>query len=38
MSLSMFVGLTPFLEQQAIWEQISNPMLLRVDGTVQSPP
>ena len=24
-NLSVFVGLTPFIEQQAIWEQISNP-------------
>ncbi len=24
--LSMLVGLTPFMEQQAIWEQISNPL------------
>jgi len=24
--LSIFVGLTPFIEQQAIWEQISNPL------------
>ncbi len=32
MSLSMFVGLMPFLEQQAIWEQISHPLQQRVDG------
>jgi prepilin-type N-terminal cleavage/methylation domain-containing protein/prepilin-type processing-associated H-X9-DG protein len=25
-SLSIFVGLTPFMENQAIWEQISNPI------------
>ncbi len=25
MQLSIFVGLTPFMEQQALWEQISNP-------------
>jgi prepilin-type N-terminal cleavage/methylation domain-containing protein/prepilin-type processing-associated H-X9-DG protein len=25
-SLSIFVGLTPFMENQAIWEQISNPL------------
>ena len=25
--LSIFVGLTPFVEQQAIWEQISNPLV-----------
>jgi len=27
MDLSIWVGLTPFFEQQALWEQISNPML-----------
>ncbi|EMI43087.1 DUF1559 domain-containing protein [Rhodopirellula sp. SWK7] len=26
MRLSMLVGITPFIEQQALWEQISNPM------------
>ena len=26
LNLSMFVGLTPFIEQQALWEQISNPL------------
>ncbi|SMP73060.1 prepilin-type N-terminal cleavage/methylation domain-containing protein/prepilin-type processing-associated H-X9-DG domain-containing protein [Neorhodopirellula lusitana] len=26
MDLSIWVGLTPFFEQQAIWEQISNPL------------
>jgi len=25
MSLSFLVGLTPFIEQQAVWEKISNP-------------
>ncbi len=25
-NLSIFVGLTPFMEQQALWEQISNPL------------
>ncbi len=25
-SLSMFVGILPFMEQQALWEQISNPL------------
>jgi type II secretory pathway pseudopilin PulG len=28
--LSMLVGLTPFMEQQALWEQISNPMAASV--------
>jgi len=26
MDLSIWVGLTPFFEQQALWEQVSNPM------------
>lgn len=26
LELSMLVGLTPFMEQQAVWEQISNPL------------
>ncbi|TWT85183.1 DUF1559 domain-containing protein [Neorhodopirellula pilleata] len=34
--LSFLVGLTPFIEQQAIWEQISNPM--NVDSLGNSPP
>ena len=37
MSLSFLVGLTPFMEQQAIWEQISNPDQRRLDGSIQSP-
>ncbi|MCM2370134.1 DUF1559 domain-containing protein [Aporhodopirellula aestuarii] len=35
--LSALVGLTPFMEQQALWEQISNPMLGRVGGTTGEP-
>ena len=35
--LSIFVGLTPFIEQQALWEQISNPLLdPNGGGTFQS--
>ncbi|MCM2370246.1 DUF1559 domain-containing protein [Aporhodopirellula aestuarii] len=34
--LSFLVGLTPFMEQQAIWEQISNPM--NEDTLGNSPP
>lgn len=30
--LSFLVGLMPFIEQQALWEQISNPSAVRVDG------
>ena len=36
--LSIFVGLTPFLEQQTLWEQISNPNQSRVDNGIQNPP
>ncbi len=32
--LSMLVGLTPFMEQQALWEQISNP--LDEDGDIST--
>ncbi|WP_442512047.1 DUF1559 domain-containing protein [Novipirellula sp. SH528] len=30
--LSMLVGALPFIEQQALWEQISNPSAARTDG------
>ncbi|QDT01974.1 hypothetical protein K227x_03450 [Rubripirellula lacrimiformis] len=36
--LSMLVPILPFIEQQALWEQISNPNQNRTDGTVQNPP
>lgn len=38
-TLSIFVGLTPFIEQQALWEQISNPNTvdLTAPGTIRSP-
>lgn len=35
--LSMLVGVTPFVEQQALWEQISNPMDGNEDGTWVAP-
>ncbi|TWU50995.1 hypothetical protein Poly51_42880 [Rubripirellula tenax] len=38
LDLSFLVGITPFMEQQAIWEQISNPNQSRVDGGLQTPP
>ncbi len=34
MRLSMLVGITPFVEQQALWEQISNPLDVDKNGTV----
>ncbi|MBB3208867.1 prepilin-type N-terminal cleavage/methylation domain-containing protein/prepilin-type processing-associated H-X9-DG protein [Rhodopirellula rubra] len=34
---SFLVGLTPFVEQQAVWEQISNPMSVGRDGSALSP-
>lgn len=36
-SLSYLVGLLPFMEQQAVWEAISNPNQQRVDGNIQNP-
>ncbi len=40
MMLSVFVGLTPFFEQQALWEQISNPNSVDLfnPGTPRVPP
>ena len=38
MDLSVWVGATPFFEQQALWETISNPNVERVDGMTQMPP
>lgn len=38
MDLSIWVAATPFFEQQALWEQISNPNSERVDGMMQTPP
>ncbi len=35
--LSALVGLTPFMEQQALWEQISNPMVARTDQQLIAP-
>ncbi len=35
--LSFLVGLTPFLEQQALWSQISNPLSINSNGTTKSP-
>ncbi|GAA5505468.1 DUF1559 domain-containing protein [Novipirellula caenicola] len=35
--LSFLVGLTPFFEQQAIWEQISNPMATNAAGNSITP-
>jgi len=37
MRLSMLVPLLPFIEQQALWEQISNPLALNSDGTLRMP-
>ncbi|EMI44301.1 DUF1559 domain-containing protein [Rhodopirellula sp. SWK7] len=35
--LSYLVGILPFVEQQSLWEQISNPNLGRVDGQAIDP-
>ncbi len=36
--LSMLVGILPFIEQQAIWQQISNPLAINSDGSTRTPP
>jgi len=38
MNLSFLVGLTPFIEQQAIWEMISSPSIKRNNATDLVPP
>lgn len=37
-NLSVLVGLLPFIEQQALWEQISNPLGTNADGTIRAVP
>jgi prepilin-type N-terminal cleavage/methylation domain-containing protein/prepilin-type processing-associated H-X9-DG protein len=37
-SLSWLVGITPFMEQQALWEQISNPFAFNRNGSARNPP
>lgn len=34
--LSFLVGILPFMEQQALWEQISNPSTVRTDGDLSA--
>ncbi|TWT97412.1 DUF1559 domain-containing protein [Neorhodopirellula pilleata] len=36
--LSALVGMLPFMEQQALWEQISNPLAARTDGSTTTTP
>lgn len=36
--LSFLVGLTPFIEQQGLWNTISNPQAFRLNGSAQNPP
>ncbi|WP_231742605.1 DUF1559 domain-containing protein [Stieleria varia] len=36
--LSYMVGLTPFIEQQGLWEQISNPRAINHNGSTRTPP
>ncbi|TWU39607.1 DUF1559 domain-containing protein [Novipirellula artificiosorum] len=36
--LSTLVPIMPFIEQQALWETISNPNTQRTDGALQDPP
>ncbi len=35
--LSYLVGILPFVEQQALWEQISSPSILNANGTTRPP-
>ena len=35
---SFLIGLLPFVEQQALWEQISNPRSVNADNTPRNPP
>ena len=37
-TLSALVGMLPFMEQQALWEQISNPLLARTDKSTTTNP
>jgi prepilin-type N-terminal cleavage/methylation domain-containing protein/prepilin-type processing-associated H-X9-DG protein len=36
-NLSFLVGVLPFIEQQALWEQVSNPMNINRDGSPRTP-
>ncbi len=38
MRLSFLVGCLPFMEQQAFWEQFSNPLGIDADGNLKVPP
>lgn len=38
LNLSWLVGILPFIEQQALWERISNPLAVNRDGSVRNPP
>ena len=35
--LSMLVAIVPFIEQQALWEQISNPLAFNTNGSARNP-
>ncbi|TWT81515.1 hypothetical protein CA13_29680 [Planctomycetes bacterium CA13] len=35
---SFLIALLPFIEQQALWEQVSNPLAVNADGSPKSPP
>lgn len=37
-NLSWMVGILPFMEQQALWDQISSPFALNRDGSVRAQP
>ncbi|MFG0287642.1 MAG: DUF1559 domain-containing protein [Rhodopirellula sp. JB044] len=35
---SFLISVLPFIEQQALWEQISNPLNVNADGSAKNPP
>lgn len=37
-NLSVLVGILPFIEQQALWEQIANPLGINADGSLRNVP
>lgn len=37
-NLSWLVGILPFIEQQGLWDQISNPFNKNRDGSIRTPP
>ncbi len=36
--LSFLVGILPFVEQQSLWEMMSNPLATNSNGSAKTPP